>query len=281
MATFSDRHGYTPVKKLILREDVPIHMRLALWNMLNISIWKQWRFYDYGWTAESDRINALLKRIWLHFLKRDWDDLPEFRYRPGYGPGKGGYDVLKDYFFKCKWFEVFNFIEFLAKDQSDLFSPKLVNWLNSVLEHENSAYRLVGKEVAEITAEVQIAAIQNALEVNAPPVREHLSAALALLSDKASPDYRNSIKESISAVEAACRDVASSPKATLSDALKKVSGLHPAMSKAFSNLYGYTNDADGIRHALLEESGLTKDDALFMLVACSAFVGFLYTKGKS
>lgn len=130
-------------------------------------------------------------------------------------------------------------------------------------------------------AATQIAAIQNALAVKAPPVREHLKAALALLSDKAAPDYRNSIKESVSAVEAACREMAGVPKATLGDALKKISGVHPAMSKGFSNLYGYTNDADGIRHALLEESDLTKDDALFMLVACSAFVGFLYGKGKA
>jgi hypothetical protein len=48
--------------------------------------------------------------------------------------------------------------------------------------------------------------------------------------------------------------------------------------KAFSSLYGYRNDADGIRHALLEESNLEKEDATFMLVVCSAFIGYLYEK---
>ena len=47
-----------------------------------------------------------------------------------------------------------------------------------------------------------------------------------------------------------------------------------ALRNAFSSLYGYTNDAEGIRHALLEEGNLTKADAKFMLVCCSAFINY-------
>jgi len=56
--------------------------------------------------------------------------------------------------------------------------------------------------------------------------------------------------------------------------------LHPALKSSFSSLYGYTNDADGIRHALLEESTLDFDDAKFMLVSCSAFVNYLAAKAN-
>ncbi len=55
-------------------------------------------------------------------------------------------------------------------------------------------------------------------------------------------------------------------------------GLHPALKKAFNNLYGYTSDAKGIRHALLEEAELYPEDAKFMLVSCSAFVNYLVSK---
>ena len=175
---------------------------------------------------------------------------------------------------------MFDLIEFMAKDRDTFISSEIASILNTTLGQENSAYRLVGRELVEVTDENQIAAIQKALEVPAPPVRTHFSAALSLLADRAQPDFRNSIKESISAVEAACREVGCLPKATLGDALKKVPGLHPALQKAFTSLYGYTNDANGIRHALLEETDLTKQDATFMLVACSAFVGFLYAKAK-
>ena len=73
------------------------------------------------------------------------------------------------------------------------------------------------------------------------------------VSDRVAPDYRNSVKESISAVEAACRHVTGLSSATLADALKKVSDIHPAYSKAFGQLYGYTSDASGIRHSLTDE----------------------------
>jgi len=61
-------------------------------------------------------------------------------------------------------------------------------------------------------------------------------------------------------------------------ALKKVGGLHPALSGAFDKLYGYTSDAQGIRHGLMEEANLALEDAKFMLVACAAFVNYLLVK---
>ena len=98
-----------------------------------------------------------------------------------------------------------------------------------------------------------------------------------MLSDRTNPDYRNSIKESISAVESLCRTVSGNDKATLSAALKilKDKGLHPALESAFQSLYGYTSDANGIRHALLEKSNLTSTEARFMLIICSAFTNYV------
>ncbi len=46
----------------------------------------------------------------------------------------------------------------------------------------------------------------------------------------------------------------------------------------FGTLYGYTSDADGIRHALMDLPTLTFDDAKFFLVVCSAFVNFAQAK---
>ncbi len=60
---------------------------------------------------------------------------------------------------------------------------------------------------------------------------------------------------------------------------KKVE-LHPALKKAFDSLYGYTSDADGIRHALLDEPNLDSEDAKFMLVSCSAFINYLISKSS-
>ena len=97
------------------------------------------------------------------------------------------------------------------------------------------------------------------------------------MSNKTNPDYRNSIKESISSVESLAKQISKKNTATLGDALKeleKSKKLHPSLKNAFNSLYGYTSDAEGIRHALLKESNLTKADARFMLVCCSAFVNY-------
>lgn len=72
--------------------------------------------------------------------------------------------------------------------------------------------------------------------------------------------------------------VANEPKATLGDALKALERngkLHPALKEAFLKLYGYTSDAQGIRHALVDEANLSQADARYFLVVCSAFINLL------
>ena len=58
--------------------------------------------------------------------------------------------------------------------------------------------------------------------------------------------------------------------------------MHPALKQAFANLYGYTSDEEGIRHALLEEavSRSGQDEAVFMLGACASFASYLARKGQ-
>ena len=107
---------------------------------------------------------------------------------------------------------------------------------------------------------------------------EHIKTAIALYSDRKKPDYRNSIKESISAVEAACNFITGEKNSGLPAALRKIEelhGLHPAFKDGLKKIYGYTSDADGIRHALSEVANVTEEDARFMLVICSAFANYL------
>jgi len=146
-----------------------------------------------------------------------------------------------------------------------------------------SAFRLVGANITQITSEEEISEIEEALGHPLQGVRTHLKEALKLLSDKKNPNYRNSIKESISAVETICKLITGNKKTDLGKALKEVApkiGLHGALKQAFNNLYGYTSDAEGIRHALMDEPNLGFEDAKFMLVSCSAFVNYLTSKAE-
>ena len=57
--------------------------------------------------------------------------------------------------------------------------------------------------------------------------------------------------------------------------------LHGGLKAAFSKLYGYTSDEEGIRHALVlnESAQVDEADALFMLGACASFVTYLNSRG--
>jgi len=51
-----------------------------------------------------------------------------------------------------------------------------------------------------------------------------------------------------------------------------------ALKQAFEKLYGYSSDADGIRHALMGDSNVDFEEAKYMLVTCCAFVNYLAEK---
>jgi hypothetical protein len=154
--------------------------------------------------------------------------------------------------------------------------------VNTVLEKELAGYRVIENVVTQITDEQEIETLTEALEDNRfSGVTNHLKRALELLSNREHPDYRNSIKESISAVESMAKSIVKKPKADLEAALKVLEGsgkIHGALKAGFSNLYGYTSDEGGIRHAMLEEPDLSLSDAKFFLVSCSAFINYLKSK---
>jgi hypothetical protein len=136
---------------------------------------------------------------------------------------------------------LYDFIEFIANVyEDDTRNEAFEKTCNEILESEMSAYRFVGKQITKITSEKEIESIEEALATPLKPVNSHIENALKLMSDRQAPDYRNSIKESISAVEATC-NLLVGKKVTLGQCLKEVKekiGLHGALEKAFSSLYG-------------------------------------------
>lgn len=50
------------------------------------------------------------------------------------------------------------------------------------------------------------------------------------------------------------------------------------MERAFSNLYVYTSDENGIRHGRIDFTNAPEEDAKYMLLSCSAFVNYLIAK---
>lgn len=95
--------------------------------------------------------------------------------------------------------------------------------------------------------------------------------------------WPESIRHSISAVESVARQLDPNTSKNLGRALKTLREnheIHPALAKAFLELYGYTSDEGGIRHALLEDATAkpSSEEAIFMLGACASFVTYLCSK---
>ena len=173
-----------------------------------------------------------------------------------------------------KWYDFVEiYLAFLpTKDLSDA-----IDNFNGVLSAENAGYRVIGRQVVPITNEYEIKCIEQAQQTPYNSINVHLKKATELFSRRPLHDYENSIKESISAVEAVCSIITglSGKNATLGKTIKKLKDygvhIHPSMENAFSSMYGYTSDEDGIRHGGIE-------DAKYMLVSCSAFVNYLIEK---
>ncbi len=157
---------------------------------------------------------------------------------------------------------------------------KVIENLNEIFENEFIGYRFINGQITPITDEIEIEAIKNSSQIDFDPVKTHFDKSLQHLSDRNKPDYENSIKESILAIESICCIILGEEKTTLGKALDKLEKngiiIHKAMKEAFKKLYGYASDANGIRHANgIGNSYSTLEEAKFMLVSCSAFANYL------
>jgi hypothetical protein len=223
-------------------------------------------------------MRALYEEIWMEHFKVPVDrmSIHDSNVR----------NELREIFLSGAWHEVLDLIEFvIGRRRLSESVSRFEENVKRVLAEEHAGFRLVGGLFVEVTDDIELEAIESGLREAGgdrfAPARAHLTAALGLLSDRRAPDYRNSIKESISAVEAVIQILTGDSRAELGKGLKLLRTdppLHGAFRTALTALYGYTSDADGIRHALTDEPVVDAADAKFMLVACAGFVVYLIQK---
>lgn len=278
---FADRNNVHPVNTTMQYEDLDDRSRTALVNMINAL---------YNATFEGLYGDEKKTLFWRTILSEVYSQ------QIGWSPGVSYredkmFDIINSTIHEDDYSNVLSVVEYIARLLQEVVTEEYKQFnvfrtLNNVFEKEFVGYRFVDGYIVRITSEVEINQIEEAIAVKKNKVNEHLEKALLLLSDRENPDYENSIKESISAVEAMCNDI-TGKKSTLGEALKllkKENQIHPSLETAFEKLYGYTSDASGIRHAgQIDGQNASFEEAKFMLVACSGFVNYLtglYSKKK-
>lgn len=281
MALFSERYGYVNVSYVIIREKITPEIQNAI-----CSCFDRLEQIMIDNTYDERAYMNLEKYLWVFFLNKREKEFYTYN----------GYHIVATNFIESDidWYKKLDLIEATIKylyalERNPMHHPivdEFSRQLNFEFERHKFAYRVIDKEIVEITSQNEIVSIETALATSSKNVQLHLNKALELYSLRPVGDYRNSIKEAISAVEAYCREKTN--EETLGKALNKLEGLGltiPKMLKvAFEKLYAYTNQPNtGIRHALMDDEGKytpSSEEALFMLVSCSSFLNYLNSKIK-
>lgn len=276
---FSERNGYSKIRETIQIDSIDHNLKTRLWSLLDIFLYSKYKKPFLLNQTSHNVLDKLIQTYWFSFFKKATDEIPS--------ENTDKISVLKRIFLtELSWFKIYDFIEFNIRhypflDSKDTF----ISEINKVLIEENSAYQVIHEKITEITSEQEIQSIEDALENTNQysGVQQHLNQALKLMSDRQHPDYRNSIKESISGVEALAMQLLEDNSITLGKAIPKVRSkynLHPTLMESLNKLYGYSSDEDGVRHGSPNSSTVTYIDAKFMLVACTNFINYLIEKTK-
>ena len=171
---FSDRVGITKIKTELQINSINDVLKVRIYNIIIIFLIDRLKYH----IRESGSLYEFIRLMWHYFLKLDFDEIP---------PIKDSFnDFLKQYFIEFEWYEVYNFLEFLYQELP-YDNEKFKECINIVLEEELSNYRIIGKEVVQITDEKEIEEIEEALlkskENKLSVVNKHLDSALSKFSD--------------------------------------------------------------------------------------------------
>ena len=273
MKSFSQRYGYTPISKMFQIESIDHNLHMAIWN---------WMYSEFFSDLEDNMYNLTLKQqnflsfVWAKLTHRGLDHFPY--------AGASVIKAYKEHLINLQWDQKYSQIEILYNGYNTHLQKKNVSAsANLMLEENMSGYRFLDGMIVPITSDNELNSIQQVFEISEKYkyVKSHISRAAELLANKTHPDYRNSIKEAISGVESLLTEITGESVFSKAIAIiEKKFNIHKALKEGISKIYGYTSDAEGIRHALIEESNLTQDDAVFMLVSCSAFINYIIKKVK-
>ena len=184
---------------------------------------------------------------------------------------------------------VLTLVEFILRH--NLCPQQLQNDLENAFKEVSLAYTVQTinglPTIVPRSSEESGAATQQAIETieqkGPAGAKTHLRSAAEAINEQR---YADAVRESIHAVESVARTIDPEAGKTLGPALKSLEkeGVlnHRALKEAFSKLYGYTSDENGIRHALLEEgaAAVDLDDAVFMFSACASFAAYLVNRHK-
>ena len=184
--------------------------------------------------------------------------------------------------------QIFDLIQFVLRHPK--CPPEFIDMMKDIFMYTRLAYTIdkakpptIIPSVTEAEGNTIVESLQLLRRAGLEGSASHLRKASEYINGN---DWAGSIRESINAVESVARQLDPKSSETLRGALaslEKRQALHPALKEAFTKLYGYTSNEQGIRHALLDRSTakVGMDEAVFMLGACASFASYLWRKHET
>ena len=283
--TFSQAQGYEEIPRPLVLGELSDEARIRLWNLLVLESRGSFSPSTSGVWALHNGWRSILETLHSEFILNPMYEFPTGSFSHSnpfidtYKPA-----ILRDLSFN-RVFDLFQMIMRHPRCPVD-FTVEVaamfrVCRLAYVVDIEQPVTILPAVTPQE--GEAIIGAIKELRQVGLQGAETHLKKAGEHLN---SGDWPDAVRDSINAVESVARQLDPDASKELEPALaslEKKGRLHPAMKQAFSRLYGYTSDEEGIRHALLTNatSPAGKDEAVFMLGACASFASYLWRRHQS
>ena len=125
---FSERLGYKKARDAIQLESMDEPLRNGLWNVLKAYVWENGpRYGKLNEQANEHSIHSLCIRLWANFFNEPLEAVDDY--------WNNVLSNLRKRFSKFQWFEVFDFVEFIANNYSDrTFHSKFIAACNNILE---------------------------------------------------------------------------------------------------------------------------------------------------
>ena len=280
--TFSQAYGYEELPQPLKLGEISDRARTMLWSVL-------FKFVMQDSVVAGSSI-AVSR---YHRVTGIWEEVLRFLHVKHYGRALDEFNSLlqtfvreyKPIFERVRFNQLFDLLfaimqhpacpEEFIREVADVFKESRLAYLVDVSPPPTiypTVTREEGEAILQATAELAAAGLAGAVN--------HLRKAADYIHQGDPP---GAVRESIHAVESTARSF--DPKAkTLEPALRSLEaagGLHPALKQAFSKLYGYTSDEDGVRHAeVFGNANVGQDEAVFMLGACASFSSYLARKHR-
>lgn len=278
--TFSQAEGIDPLPQPTAIGELSVSARTRFWNITYESLSRSAQHFFNS--ADRELLDPWATLLYdyhtLHMVK------PADEFTTEYGKWS---QEIKSFFLNGNYNHVFDFLQFILRHRS---VPRgFRHAVARVLRNCMCAYTVVNNgsstTIVPIAIPEQRESIQKAFNVLQSGPFEgaqlHLRKSAEHINNA---NLAGSVRESIHAVESVARRLDGAAASSLKPALDSLSrrvALHGAFKKGIENLYGYTSDEDGIRHALLEDqANVDTVDAVFLFGACASFAAYLVNKAR-